>query len=272
MTGYHRSASSSISPSSASSSSSSLFNSTAKDDVTRTKSMHVRPLPKTPRPVLNSASPLPNSNPPRPLPAPPITPSPSTSTRTCISPRPLPTPLANPPSPDGTPRRPKHSSERESNVERTPRNNASHASPPKLKLMLGIPASVESDHFVESPLEPLSPIVFAKRRHRDTEEDDLTKRLATLGFQEASAASAQVSTKSSTHDFLFLLQDAECDSAIEAPPEIIDLTNNLHLNPAAPPARTRRYSRLWVREKKGKRYVEEDENDILRELRKLRSR
>lgn len=120
----------------------------------------------------------------------------------------------------------------------------------------------------------LSPVVFAGSkpiRFTHTDTDAVAKRLSTLGFVEVRppVASNPMEWPSPWPD-----QDAAPANNARSPaptaPNIefrIELISPPKAGANAVPARQAK--RFWIREKKGKRWVESDHDEILQELRKL---
>lgn len=122
----------------------------------------------------------------------------------------------------------------------------------------------------------LSPVVFAGSepiRFTPTDTEAVAKRLSTLGFVEVCSPVASSPTEWPC-PWPDLDQDAvSANNACLPPPATPNIEFRIEL--ISPPKAganampVRQASRFWVREKKGKRWVESDHDEILQELRKL---
>ncbi|KAH8092513.1 hypothetical protein BXZ70DRAFT_951207 [Cristinia sonorae] len=127
-----------------------------------------------------------------------------------------------------------------------------HSIAPKLNLIFDFKSSSKStpavDFALDTPLNPLSPITFdvEESRTRIDREDKLALRLSAFGFVEVPESSAQRDDE----DVVILEEEFPPTFKSKGPP-------------------SKRYSRRWVREKKGKRWVEDDYLTVLDSLRKL---
>ncbi|EKM61182.1 uncharacterized protein PHACADRAFT_247628 [Phanerochaete carnosa HHB-10118-sp] len=217
-----------------------------------------RPLPPIPVPS-PPATPLTPSERasfhPRPLPTPPLRTRPSWSSTSSVStPRPLPQPV--PLKIDTTHLRPQH-------AQRPPR--------PALSLLINTLGMSPTEITLESPvpLSPMSPVIFSKP---DTPsptdmEKSVAMRLNMLGFREVDedtfarlslkeGSKSPPSSPSSTAVSSSQTSE-ECQEKIEIRLELRSTRSDS------------RGSRLWVCEKRGKRWVERNYGEILQQLRKL---
>lgn len=125
-----------------------------------------------------------------------------------------------------------------------------------------------------TPLEPMSPVVFCAAQESPTEmEEHVAKRLSTLGFVEVDRPRplsdphptplrvAGLRTPCSSAEEVWRSTDS-CESERR---EDVEIRVELVSEDASEP----RTSRLWIFEKKGKRRVERNYNEILHQLRKL---
>lgn len=100
---------------------------------------------------------------------------------------------------------------------------------------------------LESPIHPLTPITFdaeETKKQRRSQEEKLAIRLSAFGFKEV----AENRDDDSDEDVVILVDD-ECHHG----------KGKSH----------KRCSRKWVREKKGKRWIEDDYKRVLESLRRL---
>lgn len=249
-----------------------------------------RPLPQVPPPSpsvssLYSTSPFSAYSFPRPLPIPPLQISNLSvggSTSPCASPiRPLP-----------VPRSPEQ-----------PRSLPSPTGATTISLLrVNIPGSPLTEIFMESPLGAYSPIVFNAAESpaaTDTafdsalQDEKVAKRLSSLGFVEVQPQpqpqpqpqsqpqlrqqqSPEPPTPPPRRDSLLAdtrsAVDASSAATDDAPPSSPPRCHDVQITVELVPTKNnpvRRASRFWIREKKGKRWVEEDYGEILQELRRL---
>ncbi|THH29793.1 hypothetical protein EUX98_g4387 [Antrodiella citrinella] len=120
---------------------------------------------------------------------------------------------------------------------------------PTLNLILDFKSTHAPMEFVlESPVGPISPITFdsdESQKHRRNQEDRLAIRLSAFGFVEVPESSPD---GCSDEDAVFLVEEEPLSKGKR---------------------NSKRYSRKWVREKKGKRFVEEDYTRVIESLRRL---
>ncbi|TCD68652.1 hypothetical protein EIP91_010307 [Steccherinum ochraceum] len=102
---------------------------------------------------------------------------------------------------------------------------------------------------LESPISPLSPITFSAdetQKQRRDQEAKLAVRLSAFGFVEVPDSS---------------------DSGEEDEDEDVVIIVDQDETPKA--RKTKRFSRKWVRETKGRRFIEQDYRRVLESLRRL---
>ena len=121
----------------------------------------------------------------------------------------------------------------------------------------------------ESPIppSPMSPVIFSKPDSPLHTEESVARRLSTLGFREVD----EDAFSRTTLDPLFegksyspRASPTSGTSPCENFRESIEI--RVELRSALP---EKRASRLWVFEKKGKRWIERNYDEILQQLRKL---
>lgn len=225
----------------------------------------------------------------RPLPAIPVTSAPATPISPSLSPypRPLPTPpiRVEPPSPSlCSPIRPLPKPT-------TPKLNTTNLNPPPrptLSLIVNTPGTPTAEIVLDmtTPLSPISPVVFSKDESPTEMEVDMdmdmeesvARRLSTMGFVEIERArSRSPSTPPSESESPRPRQQrtptprssAEASRASHESVERErrdDVEIRVELVSAAA---EKRASRLWIFEKKGKRWIERNYDEILLQLRKL---
>ena len=121
-------------------------------------------------------------------------------------------------------------------------------------------------------MTPFSPIVFnaptfASVMDDAVQEEKVAKRLSKLGFVEVHSEQASpVALTAPQSDALDT--DSNADASPAPPPRCQDVQITVELVPTTE-SRGRRASRFWIREKKGKRWVEDDYTQILHQLRRL---
>lgn len=131
---------------------------------------------------------------------------------------------------------------------------------------------------LDSPnaLSPVSPVVFTRLDSPMDVEDSVARRLTTLGFVEVESPRPSLD-RSSSDQTLYSTTTASTlppdddDSpsskgSLEERREEVEIRVELVSTASA---REHRASRLWVCEKKGKRWIERNYDEILQQLRKL---
>ncbi len=122
-----------------------------------------------------------------------------------------------------------------------------------MSLVINIPGKPPTEIILETPISPVSSPMFDASREAAglvVQEEDVAKRLSRLGFVEVpdgemSDEGSEASSPLSFHE--------EIEIRVEMTPAVT----------------VKRSSRFWVREKKGKRWVEHDYHQILQQLRRL---
>ncbi|KAF7799037.1 hypothetical protein EIP86_010267 [Pleurotus ostreatoroseus] len=162
-------------------------------------------------------------------------------------------------------------------------------SPPALRVSLPVPgASPHSPYEPSSslsPFSPMSPIVFrsaASLNIVSPEDESGPRRFSTAAFEEEQPASAgdmtpPRSSQESSASTSTLKADADTERAPDTDSSTVSTIRlsdceNVQMTVEVVPlsARTaKRTSRFWMVEKKGKRRVADDYNEILQELRML---
>lgn len=233
------------------------FQSTENQFVKRKQS---RPLPKIPLDTTGGTRPTSRI---RPLPTPP-----TSATRT--SPTPFISVLSYPHIPEVVPPRKDSLQVSTSHAESRSLFNF----PPSLELTplpsptLSLPLNFDTSP-AQSPRDDpppiLGPIIGDIQAHSEKSEAKLAQRLSELGFVEVVITPDETETLS--------LPTQECVVRLEQPPITVPaIFCNSSSKPEtlkASPFRFRRYSRKWIREKKGKRWVETNYQEVLRALREL---
>ena len=141
-------------------------------------------------------------------------------------------------------------------------------------LRVDIPDPPSSNHFIESPLSPSTPLIFS-----------------TEACSASSSAPSLPETSAKATGYVHVEPTSEettADSQDDSSSESVCLTqplftkkhlalhsaqshHNVHITVELVPSRnySQRGSRVWMRERKGRRWVEDDYAEILRELRRL---
>ncbi|KAH8096596.1 hypothetical protein BXZ70DRAFT_324904 [Cristinia sonorae] len=184
----------------------------------------------------------------------------TSTSRVSFGPRPLPS--VPPTTPDDASY--KHDSTASQTLRRTPKRSDSlralKSSPqgprpqnrrPQISLLVDFLSVPPTEVVLESPLTPPSPITFTENDddYRKARETKLAVRLSAFGFVEVP------STTPLSHRCNDVVELVEHDDSDD------------YLSPVSPS--TKRYSRRWVRETKGKRFEVEDYKKVLETLRKL---
>lgn len=144
---------------------------------------------------------------------------------------------------------------------------------PSLSLFVNTRGMSPTEIVLQTPLSPMSPVVFSGDESPVEMAETVAKRLSTLGFVEVSPPR---DTSPSRTTLAQLEEHTPHSSAEEVQRHSSDSSGSerraeveirVELVSAAPSEK--RSSRLWVFEKKGKRRIERDYDEILHQLRKL---
>ena len=154
-----------------------------------------------------------------------------------------------------------------------PRQDSPELSPlrPMLSLLVNTRGGPPTEIVLETPISPLSPVIFSSDDAPTEIVETVAKRLSTLGFIEVCAPR----DSSESRTTLTLLEEHtprssadgrrdSSDSSGSERPEEVEIRVEL-----VSAASENRWSRAWTFEKKGKRWIERDYDEILRQLRKL---
>ncbi|GJE87582.1 hypothetical protein PsYK624_036650 [Phanerochaete sordida] len=215
-----------------------------------------RPLPPIPVPPSPATPSTPSerssSHPhPRPLPTPPLrieTPcsrAPSTNSSPVF--RPLPKPVA-------------------------PKIDTTHLCPPArpaLSLLINTPGMSTTEIKLESPAStsPMSPVVFSKPDSPVDMEESVARRLSTMGFREVEEGTyPRISLDPASEEGYGSPHGSPSSRTASTEELREDVEIRVELRSARPESRA---SRLWVCEKKGRRWIERNYDEILQQLRKL---
>lgn len=234
-------------------------------ETSNIKRRRSRPLPKVPLRVDTSPNPPPRKTKARPLPTLPIQ---TTLGLPMISPaRPLPRPNvpgAAPPRIDSLQARipdPLPSYDRPPIIDISPPPSAT------LSLHFAVPPSpVTPDDPCPTPVPapPSIPIMLDIQASTQKTQVELARRLSQLGFVEVVVTPDPEEKTPPTQECVVYLEESISLPTLGPP---LELEKSVKLMPMRDS--TRRYSRKWIREKNGKRWVEDNYQDIIHALRLL---